>query len=513
MKVKKHVCILLSGCLVVHAFCIAYLAVIPAFALNVAGLQSTIAGIIISLLLQTGTAPVNQTYIDALNASYGIESSIGTIGDAIQNGLLTDTGSGLIDTGLSTAIANQPAYTELGIAELFTTSTDDVAGGVIAGSGALNLTNTAIHCGTVGTIGAFAGAATVGVGLGVLIDKVRNYIGDYVKFGLPMSANSRRTIAENFPEGYNACYYRARRNLSTNRIDSRYYFVSGDSVVGAYYNNGNVLARIVNIQDTPIDVLIRSYDNSAIDGNDYPFRIGSGTWSAFGYGPEEIENNFPVFDTEADMLAYIQSVQNGEIPSIYSPDIIGNYGNQLPNEVINMIPNGYDMKPVDMDNYQDFADEANDNTENNLIEEPQSQLLNNIIDEYLVAPSMIPDQGVEIPEIPDRPIIPGQPEIPEKDPINSEEQELINSGLGTTDLANVFPFCIPFDLYSILQVFKNDNREAPKITFTFPESIGGWEIEIDLSPFDSVASILRTLELILFIIGLAVNTRNLIGAT
>lgn len=55
-----------------------------------------------------------------------------------------------------------------------------------------------------------------------------------------------------------------------------------------------------------------------------------------------------------------------------------------------------------------------------------------------------------------------------------------------------------------------ENRRAPHINFVFP--VTGWEIDVDLAPFNPVAAVLRLLELILFIVGLAVATRRLIGA-
>lgn len=62
----------------------------------------------------------------------------------------------------------------------------------MAGSGAVNLANQAINLGTGGTIGAFAGAAVIGVGVGVLANHVREYVSNLVKYGLPMSAKQNK---------------------------------------------------------------------------------------------------------------------------------------------------------------------------------------------------------------------------------------------------------------------------------------------------------------------------------
>lgn len=76
------------------------------------------------------------------------------------------------------------------------------------------------------------------------------------------------------------------------------------------------------------------------------------------------------------------------------------------------------------------------------------------------------------------------------------------------DLRNFFPFCIPFDVYAFLQAFDVE-PEAPSVTWLFPTGTGQYvEQTIDLSPFNAVASVVRTLELIAFIVGLAMVTRS-----
>lgn len=80
----------------------------------------------------------------------------------------------------------------------------------------------------------------------------------------------------------------------------------------------------------------------------------------------------------------------------------------------------------------------------------------------------------------------------------------------TFDWKGVFPFCIPFDLIKFIQCFCAD-PEAPKfeIPVNIPKIYKG-DIKVDLSGFDEVAALCRTLFDILFIIGLAYATRYLI---
>ena len=77
-------------------------------------------------------------------------------------------------------------------------------------------------------------------------------------------------------------------------------------------------------------------------------------------------------------------------------------------------------------------------------------------------------------------------------------------------LQNVFPFCIPFDLYNFVACLAAD-PVAPSFTWRFyVPGICDESIEIDLSEFDAAAQILRTMELLLFCVGLAFVTRKII---
>ena len=73
-------------------------------------------------------------------------------------------------------------------------------------------------------------------------------------------------------------------------------------------------------------------------------------------------------------------------------------------------------------------------------------------------------------------------------------------------LAEFFPFCIPFDIYNLLTCFIA-TPEAPRFEIPF---LWGNNVIVDLSEFNSVASVLRTIETLLFCIGLAYSTNKLI---
>lgn len=81
-----------------------------------------------------------------------------------------------------------------------------------------------------------------------------------------------------------------------------------------------------------------------------------------------------------------------------------------------------------------------------------------------------------------------------------------------------FPFCVPFDIIRAFQLFNSDTRTAPRVELPLKTTayIGDESVTIDeklvidLSEFDEVAELLRTLELIGFIVALALVSRDLI---
>ena len=83
------------------------------------------------------------------------------------------------------------------------------------------------------------------------------------------------------------------------------------------------------------------------------------------------------------------------------------------------------------------------------------------------------------------------------------------SGLGSSfgslgdALSSKFPFCIPWDIYNLLNLF-NSEPVAPVFDLSMEVPyIGTQAIHVDLSPFSPVAAVCRALMLVLFMIGLA----------
>lgn len=104
--------------------------------------------------------------------------------------------------------------------------------------------------------------------------------------------------------------------------------------------------------------------------------------------------------------------------------------------------------------------------------------------QYVTEYQDTPNTGADIGSIPDTDISNGIPIL--------------------SNLEKRFPFSIPFDIYNLLQSL-NDERVTPYIdeTVVIPVVDYEWHIQYDLSEFDDIASLFRTLFLISFIIGLA----------
>lgn len=82
--------------------------------------------------------------------------------------------------------------------------------------------------------------------------------------------------------------------------------------------------------------------------------------------------------------------------------------------------------------------------------------------------------------------------------------------VGVTGLEEVFPFSIPFDIYYVVTAFVGEPL-APNITLPLHvPGIGDYELNIDLSPYENVAIVLRSCELILVILGLIILTNRVV---
>lgn len=79
------------------------------------------------------------------------------------------------------------------------------------------------------------------------------------------------------------------------------------------------------------------------------------------------------------------------------------------------------------------------------------------------------------------------------------------------DLTELFPFCIPFDIFDLLSALKAD-PVAPVFELELDLGVTKAPITVDLSGWSDLASIVRILEVGLFCLGLALGTKELIGS-
>lgn len=77
----------------------------------------------------------------------------------------------------------------------------------------------------------------------------------------------------------------------------------------------------------------------------------------------------------------------------------------------------------------------------------------------------------------------------------------------TMNLKNFFPFCIPYDIYDFLSILAAD-PVAPEFDLKLFGLGEEFTLHIDLSPFDDLAALVRSFELMGFIIGLGIITRD-----
>lgn len=105
------------------------------------------------------------------------------------------------------------------------------------------------------------------------------------------------------------------------------------------------------------------------------------------------------------------------------------------------------------------------------------------------------------------------PDLPEPDLDPAEDWDIelpdLNINWILSGKQNKFPFDIPFNVMYALELLQAE-PEAPRIQGTLDLAVYQWNYDLDLSDFDSVASICRNMEFLAFLTGLMLMTRKLI---
>ena len=150
--------------------------------------------------------------------------------------------------------------------------------------------------------------------------------------------------------------------------------------------------------------------------------------------------------------------------------------------------------------YKPFPDAPNKGLEDIIADVPESIASSNF---KPAAPTVVETPTPEPPPTPDvPPTVNPNPDVEAPDDVTPY----------TVKIGEVFPFCIPFDLYHMVTMFSAE-PEAPHAEWTFslpwsPQQ--EYKVEWDLKKFNDLAELCRKLELVLFCVGLAVVTSKLI---
>ncbi len=83
--------------------------------------------------------------------------------------------------------------------------------------------------------------------------------------------------------------------------------------------------------------------------------------------------------------------------------------------------------------------------------------------------------------------------------------------LSNVNLKEKFPFCLPFDLSRLITGLNSKDKKAPEIDFKFKVYNEEYSIPINFEIFNNIAIIVNWFVLIIFIIGLILISRKLIG--
>lgn len=318
-------------------------------------------------------------------------------------------------------------------------------------------------------------------------------------------------------------------------LGSQFITVYGDGAT-AIINHTSSTARnfqIANLTQNPVAYTRYSINRNGeitntVNGNISGYSVNNGNTSGGTYSVNSATTS-TVFETEGfiDLYGSANSfLNNWRLNNInpneakYSPDLINpQFSNISAENLQNLSPSvetGKAIYPIDQNDYINFMNEANQNTEDGNTED-NAPLLEEFLLPYIDNVPQAPDDNpweddIEAPVSPNKPFNPSQPSLPEAPELTQEQIDASLAGT-TPDLTGIFPFCIPWDIYAIFEEFRA-GRKAPYIEWTLESDLFGFSytFELDMSIFDDVAALLRLLELIAFIIGLAVATRKLIGA-
>lgn len=118
----------------------------------------------------------------------------------------------------------------------------------------------------------------------------------------------------------------------------------------------------------------------------------------------------------------------------------------------------------------------------------------------------LPVDGTLVLPLPD--VVGGNPGADPEDGYSGNMTFDEETGKYILDFRKLFPFCIPYDIYHLVKLLDAD-PQAPVIHYKFYFMEKSYNIDLNLNKFNTVAAILRQMEVLLFVVGLAAATRRI----
>lgn len=260
-----------------------------------------------------------------------------------------------------------------------------------------------------------------------------------------------------------------------------------------------------------------------VAGTEYYSKDKNGVWklvdtiSKDGYVAGEYQNigltNIPQFTNYADGIEWSKKIRaNADKYTKENiwvhPDLQDTYKNNGKLEYPQQAPQPLQIPSIDQ--LTELAKKLKSDPEQapNAVQDLIDQLKQNSNPQPTTAPN--PNPNPQPTTIPNPTISPGDTDTDTDTDVDPDKYK--------TDLRLVFPFCIPFDLVHLIQAFEAE-PEAPVFEIPFDLELENpftgkkaldyhHTFKLDMSDYESVIKIFRIFEIIFFIIGLLMITRQ-----
>lgn len=350
----------------------------------------------------------------------------------------------------------------------------------------------------------------------------QNQIQDYLQnrnktitSGVSVNVTGNLNNIPNGMVGYGA-YYRNDYHMGgyTNNANIKVFFyrTSGNVFGGFVANRSNNTYQYTTIDNASIH---------SIGGKTKVSTSGRGSvYSASVINGELFEGANAYDNCENAANNWLNSNPSDDVNTIKSPSLIGSQG-QLSgtatqdattnnyNYNINVYPttnyNTYKYGIPSDEDINSFQNSIQTGIQQGLTQEELGALFLNFANSFR--------SEVTIPQPTQEPtptFVPPQPTGVPVTPMPSEDEEELSKAMVPAGLITKFPFSIPWDVVYAIKHFGTDDRNAPELDADIDLGPAGvHHVHIDFSDYDDVAVLLRSLQLLVFIVLLAKATKHL----